>query len=51
MSYSKKQRMAYVVVLLCVALAAMCRGSEPHLSLSWIVHGLGDLSAEASCES
>lgn len=25
MSYSKKQRMAYVVVLLCVALAAMCR--------------------------
>lgn len=24
MSYSKKQRMAYVVVLLCVALAAMC---------------------------
>ncbi len=64
MSYSKKQRMAYVVVLLCVALAAMCchipkttdiesiiLGSEPHLSLSWIVHGLGDLSAEASCES
>lgn len=24
MSYSKKQRMAYVVVLLCVALAAVC---------------------------
>lgn len=55
--------MAYVVVLLCVALAAMCRHIPKTTDIESIIldqsrtclylglYTPGDLSAEASCES